>query len=50
MHGSSFNDRKFAWSKTLVTYAKDLLKLNDTINILFNKAKHHCMSFLVIKY
>ena len=31
MHGSSFKDRHFDWSKTLATRAQDLLKCNNTI-------------------
>ena len=32
MHGSSFNDTHFVWSETLAARAKELLKLNKTIN------------------
>ena len=32
MHGSPFKDRHFAWLETLATRAKELLKLNNTIN------------------
>ena len=32
MHGSSFQGRHFVRSETLATRAKELLKLNNTIN------------------
>ena len=32
MHGSLFKNKKFVWSETLATHAKDSPKLNNTKN------------------
>ena len=47
MHGSAFKDRHFVRSETLATRAKELLKLNNTINnclIRLNNTLYYSLS------